>query len=230
MRPSLVIFDCDGVLVNTEPLTCRLLAGAVTRLGWPMSYEDARRAFLGLSMQDILLLIERRILAPLPHDWYDEFVRLEAEAFRRHLETVPNVEPVLQAVVAAQVPLCVASSGTMEKINLTLGLTGLKDFFGGRIFSATMVERGKPYPDLFLYAAKTMEVSPADCAVIEDSVNGVRAAVAAGMKAYAYASEHAPDPLQDVGGHIFRRMDELVELLGLSDCHDVKSGSIAESA
>jgi HAD superfamily hydrolase (TIGR01509 family) len=175
---DLVIFDCDGVLVDSEVICCRAHAEILTRHGYPISADQIYDRFLGRSSQAAQLEIERELGRALPHD-FDQ--QLRAEVFRtleEALEAMPHIE---QALAAIATPVCVASSGPPEKIGVSLNRTGLYGRFAPHIFSALQVRNGKPAPDLFLFAAERMGVTPAQCLVIEDSVPGISAGRAAGM-------------------------------------------------
>jgi HAD superfamily hydrolase (TIGR01509 family) len=181
-RFDLVIFDCDGVLVDSERLVVRAEAQILTSLGWPMTESEVIDRFVGRSAPYMRGEIERVLGHPI--DWETEFEARYREMFERELVAVDGVAEALEQI---GVPICVASSGSHEKIRFSLGLTGLLDTFGERIFSVDDVDNGKPAPDVFLYAAKQMQVSPTRCAVIEDSVSGVTAGLSAGMSVFAYA-------------------------------------------
>ncbi len=217
MLPELVIFDCDGVLVDSEPVANSILAGAITRLGFPMSVADTRAAFVGLSMGQILVNISELTGRPVPEDWRENVQAETYAAFRQSLRAVPGAGEVVARIQAAKIPLCVASSGSLDKMELTLGLTGLRRYFGDRLFSSTMVARGKPHPDLFLHAAAQMGVAPNRAVVIEDSVPGVAGARAAGMRVFAYAGDPESDAarLRAEGGQVFTAMADLPQLLGI---------------
>ena len=174
---SLVIFDCDGVLVDTERIAVRIDVAVLTELGWPMSEAEVVERFMGKSDAERTRLIEAHTGRKLPESWEAPFRHLYREAFAAELEPVPGILEALDAITLAT---CVASSGTHEKIRFTLGLTGLYDRFAGRIFSVDDVRRGKPAPDLFLHAASRMGAAPEQCAVVEDSPYGLQAARAAG--------------------------------------------------
>ena len=214
---DLVIFDCDGVLVDSERLSIRVDAAYLERLGWPLSEAEIIERFVGRSDADMRAAIEEHRGAPIPQDVEEWFGRMYRETFEAELEAVEGVRDVLKALAEARVPVCVASSGTHEKIRRSLELTGLTAYFGDRIFSAVDVQHGKPAPDLFLHAASTLAAEPATCAVVEDSVYGVMAASAAGMRAFAYAGGvTSADRLREAASDavVFERMAELVELLG----------------
>lgn len=208
---ALVIFDCDGVLVDSERLAITIDAKVLAQLGWPITEAEIIDRFVGVSDNDFRRAIEARLGRDLPTGWEAEFEPLYRSAFAAELKPV---EGIVEALDCIKVPSCVASSGTHEKMRYTLGLTGLYDRFEGRIFSASEVARGKPDPDLFLYAAERMGVGARTCVVVEDSVNGVKAARAAGMKVLAYGGGvTAPAKLVGPNTTVFRRMHELPALL-----------------
>ena len=213
-RPlELVIFDCDGVLVDSERLAVRIDVRVLGELGWIMTEQEVVERFMGRTHEYMVSEIEAFLGRPLAPDWEDPFHQLYRDAFAAELQPV---EGVVEALDRITLPTCVASSGTHEKIRFTLGLTNLYDRFAGRIFSASEVARGKPAPDLFLHAAKRMGVDPAACAVVEDSRYGVEAARAAGMLALGYAGGlTAAEHLQGPGTIVFTEMRELPSLLAL---------------
>ncbi len=215
MTPALVIFDCDGVLVDSEAIANRIMAETITATGIPITYEECRARFVGGTLQRVMDTVEEWLGRPLPAGWKEDFEARRNAAFREDLQPVPGVAAAVEALRAAGIPICVASSGTFEKMNLTLGLTGLKDYFDGNIFSAASVTRGKSAPDLFLYAAERMGQLPETCTVVEDSLLGVTAGVAAGMRVLAYAADGDADALKAAGGQPFADMAELPGLLGL---------------
>ena len=212
--PALVIFDCDGVLVDSERLTVAVEARVLTELGWPHTPEQVVARWMGRTSAFQLGEVEERLgtAAMLEYD-----ARSTAEVhdtFERELRPIDGVELLLDHLDSAGVPTCVASSGTHDRMRRTLGRTHLHDRFAGRIFSATEVAHGKPAPDLFLHAADRMGATPAGCVVIEDSVYGVRAGVAAGMTVYGYAGGLTPaDDLAADGAVVFDHMNELVTAL-----------------
>ncbi len=210
-RPELIIFDCDGVLVDSEPIANRVLAEAITAAGLPTTYEESCRDYVGLSMGSVMEKIEGKLGGPLPDDWLNTLQEETWERFRQSLEPVAGVEQVIDFALAKGIGICVASSGTHEKMHLTLGKTGLKRHFGDNIFSASQVTRGKPFPDLFEFAARHMGTPPARSIVVEDSVPGVTAARAARMQVFAYAGDPLArtDALARAGGQLVRSMTEL---------------------
>ncbi|GGL72643.1 hydrolase [Streptomyces fumigatiscleroticus] len=213
MRYDLVIFDNDGVLVDSEPISNRLLAAYLTELGHPTSYEDSLRDYMGAAMHRVHDLIEERTSRRLPEDFDDVFHGRVFAAFERDLEPVAGVVGVLEKLAADGVPYCVASSGSHARIRVGHRKTGLDRWFDdARIFSSEDVGRGKPAPDLFLYAAERMGVAPKRCVVVEDSPLGVRAAVAAGMDVYGFT---AMTPAAKLAGatRLFGTMGDLADLL-----------------
>jgi HAD superfamily hydrolase (TIGR01509 family) len=215
--PRLVIFDCDGVLVDSEPIASRLLAEALTELGFALTQRQVLDRYTGISMKSVLAKIEAEWGQALPADFAERMRERDYAAFRRELRPVPGVAEMLARLAC---PKCVASSGAPEKMALTLGVTGLMPHFAPHVFSATMVARGKPAPDLFLHAAREMGAAPADCVVIEDSVAGIRAALAAGMRPLGFAGGGHAGPgyaemLEGAGARtVFADMRRLPELLG----------------
>ncbi len=205
-----VIFDCDGVLVDTEHISNTVLAGLLTGAGLETTLEFCMREYRGRSIESVMVLAAERHGGPLPGDLPDRYYADVREVFLRELEPVPGVAQALDRIA---LPTCVASSGPHHKMQVTLRRTGLWDRFEGRIFSATEVRRGKPAPDLFLHAARAMGFDPASTAVVEDSVPGVVAARAAGMRALAFARHTAAGELAAAGGEPFEDMAELPGLL-----------------
>ncbi|MFI9081261.1 HAD family hydrolase [Streptomyces sioyaensis] len=215
MRYDLVIFDNDGVLVDSETLSNTILAGYLTELGHPTSYEESIRDYMGSAMHRVHELVLERTGRRLPEDFDDVFHGRVFEAFERELRPVVGVIEVLEKLDADGVPYCVGSSGSHERISVGHRKTGLDRWFpAGRVFSAQDVGRGKPAPDLFLHAAREMGVAPERCAVVEDSPLGVRAAVAAGMDVYGFTAMTSAEKLTEAGGTVlFGQMAELPELL-----------------
>ncbi|WP_435797593.1 HAD family hydrolase [Streptomyces avermitilis] len=189
MRYDLVIFDNDGVLVDSEPLSNTLLAAYLTELGHPTSYEESLRDYMGAAMHRVHDLVQERTGQRLPDDFDEVFHGRVFAAFERELEPVAGAVDILEKLTADGVPYCVASSGSHERIRVGHRKTGLDRWFeDGRIFSSQDVGRGKPAPDLFLHAAERMGVPPKRCVVVEDSPLGVQAANAAGMDVFGYTA------------------------------------------
>ncbi len=183
MTPDLIIFDCDGVLIDSEMIGCRVVAECLTELGFPLETADIL-AFIGKSSGDMYTQLEARFSRPLPSGLDDRLAARRRAAFERELTAMPDAIALMTALAGTR--MCVASSSSPERIRHSLGCVGLLDRFEGALFSAAMVPRGKPAPDLFLHATAAMRATPAGCAVIEDSVPGIQAAVAAGMTAIGF--------------------------------------------
>lgn len=208
---KLVIFDCDGVLVDSERVAIKVDVRVLGELGLQMTEAEVVERFVGVSDAAFRRGIEALLERPLPEDWEASIEPRYREAFRRELTAVDGIEDALDRI---PMPTCVASSGNHEKIRFSLGMAGLLERFEGRIFSATDVDRGKPAPDLFLHAAKRMGVQPAECAVIEDSAFGVAAGRAAGMRVFAFAGSVTPAvKLEGPNTVVFERMADLPRLL-----------------
>lgn len=207
----LLIFDCDGVLVDSEPLACQVDAEVLTALGLPYTADDIARQFVGKSMKDMIARIEADHAYTLPDDFAERINRTLFARFETDLQPIAGVR---DAILSLPYPRCVASSSVPERIALSLRVTGLADLFED-VFSATQVARGKPAPDLFLHAADRMGISPEACLVIEDSAAGVQAAFAAGMRVIGFTGgghcgpDHA-DTLRQAGAStIIARMADL---------------------
>jgi HAD superfamily hydrolase (TIGR01509 family) len=208
---GLVILDCDGVLVDSEPISNRILAEQLTALGVPTTPEESIDRYMGGSLAAVLADVERRLGRPAPDTLIPGYRAACYAAFESELEAVPGIEAALDAL--GDLPTCVASSGEHEKIRRTLGRIGLLPRFEGRIFSATEVPRGKPAPDLFAHAAARMGVEPGRCVVVEDSPVGVAAGVAAGMAVLGYAGRTPAGRLARDGVRVFTAMEQLPGLL-----------------
>lgn len=209
--PGLVIFDNDGVLVDSERLANGILAELLTEAGLPYTFEETVRDFMGGSMVSMRQKAEAKLGAPLPLDLEDRYHERLFAGFAE-LQPVPGVREVLDRLDADGIAYCLASSGTHRRIHTALTTVGFWDRFEGRIFSAEDVAHGKPAPDLFLHAANTMGVKPADCVVVEDSPLGVAAANAAGMRVFGYAAMTDPAKLTEATA-VFHNMTALPELI-----------------
>ena len=197
----MIIFDCDGVLVDTELVSNRIFAEMLTEAGYPVTTEEAIRQFKGGRIRTIVPQLDADHNLGLPDDWLEQFYARQFEALGIETKAIPGIEDVLDRLDAKGVPFCVASQAQIAKMRITLGVSGLWSRFEGRIFSADMVERPKPYPDLFLHAAKTMGWDPEKVTVVEDSTTGIRAAVAAGMRAVGFDEYGDGSELAAVGAH-----------------------------
>jgi len=208
---ELVIFDCDGVLVDSEPIANRVFTSALHELGFDWPYREVCRRFIGRSMASCLREIEDEMGRPVPPGFLDELQARTFLAFREEpLQAVPGIPELLDRL---EVPFCVASSGDPEKMQTTLGLTGLLPRFAGRLYSSVQVERGKPAPDLFLLAARSCDAPAERCVVIEDSEAGVQAGVAAGMTVLGYAGGMSGADLAAHGAIVFTSMDDVPGLI-----------------
>ncbi|MCF3105788.1 HAD family hydrolase [Streptomyces roseoverticillatus] len=208
---ELVIFDCDGVLVDSERIAVRVQIALGAQLGWPLTEDEVIARFVGRSNASIHELLSARLGEETATIWQEQSEHLHREAVDAGLTPVDGLPEALDAIT---LPTCIASSGSHAKMRHTLGRTGLYERFVGRIFSATEVARGKPAPDLFLHAARQMGVDPAACVVVEDSRPGVQAARAAGMRAFGYAGGLTPaEQLEGPGTVVFHDMRKLPGLI-----------------
>jgi len=210
MAYELVIFDCDGVLVDSEPLSNRILAERLTAIGLPTTTEESIQDYMGRSWKTDQEIIEGRLGRPLPEGWVDAYHEEVIAAFATELRPVAGIAAALDAI---NLPSCVASSSAHPRIRAALETTGLLDRFDGRIFSATDVAHGKPAPDLFLHAARECGVAPEHCVVVEDAPPGAEAGRRAGMDVLGYAGLTAPELLAAEGARVFASMAELPALL-----------------
>lgn len=209
--PSLLIFDCDGVLVDSEELGTRVLLDAAREQGpLAMDLSEAVPLFRGRKMAECVALLSERVGKPFPEDFTARFRVRQAEVFRQELQPIPGVREALQQIT---LPMCVASNGPREKIALSLSVTGLLPFFDGRIFSSYELQTWKPDPGLYLHAAAASQVAPEKCAVVEDSGLGIRAGRAAGMPVFAYTAAGDSPEFHLPGVIPFAHMTELPRLL-----------------
>lgn len=210
-KPGLVIFDCDGVLVDSEVISIAVDEIVLADLGWQIEQDEIIKKFVGRSHHHFLTVVEEHIGYKLPNGWEDSYQHLYREAMLRELRPVAGIVSALDLI---KIPSCVASNGSHEKMRFTLGLTGLLTRFEGRIFSASEVASGKPAPDLFIHAASILGYQPSECVVVEDSVAGVQAALAADMKVIAYAGGVTPrEQLEVFGVRVIEHMSELPHVL-----------------
>lgn len=213
MKWELIIFDCDGVLVDSEPIADRVFPEVLASEGIHVTFENVREWFTGYSLKSCIDTIEKRLGIPAPKNIKEKYYSRLFNEFKKSLRPIPGIEEALAAITH---PICVASSGEHEKMRVSLGITGLLAKFKERIFSATDVENGKPAPDLFLYAAEKCNASPQYCAVIEDQAPGVKAGIAAGMSVFAYVKNtdlNRSDTLKKLGATVFNNMKDLPKLL-----------------
>ncbi len=209
---TLLIFDCDGVLVDSEVLACGTLREMMAFLGHPMTSDEVMREFAGGSLAATVATVERLVGRPLPADVGRKFGQILLDRFRQELEPMPGVR---DAILALPDRRCVASSSSPDRLRLSLEVTGLAPLFGEHVFSAVQVARGKPAPDLYLLAARTMGEPPEHCIVIEDTPRGVTAGRAAGARVIGFAGGgHAtPEMAEDLARAgaevVINTMDEL---------------------
>jgi HAD superfamily hydrolase (TIGR01509 family) len=213
-RFDLVAFDCDGVLVDSEPITNRALTEVLNEIGWRISFEETMQTFIGRSVRDHFAVIEKGIGKPVPAHFYQEFVTRRDRMLEAGITAIRGVHEVVEQLSQRDLPFCVASGADRAKMRLTLGKTGLLPLFEGRMFSGMEVARTKPAPDVYLLAARTMQADPSRCVVIEDTPTGVAAGVAAGMTVYGYAACADPQRLREAGAaQVFDDMAALPEML-----------------
>src|SRR5262245_5939018 len=198
-RYQLIIFDCDGVLVDSERLGNQVFAELLGELGLAFTLDDMFEHFVGHSMAQCLEKITAALGKPPPDDFVATYRARTNRAFETDLRAVPGIEQALDQIAELAIPWCVASNGPHEKMRLTLGVAGLLPRFDGKLFSSSEVERPKPAPDLYLYAASRHGVAPGDCVVVEDTPTGVAAAAAAGMTVLGYAGLMPGHRLQAAG-------------------------------
>ena len=207
-----IIFDCDGVLVDSEEIGNTVLLSMTKEFGLQMTLEEAFSNFSGRSLQDCLQQIENRINRKLPENFTDEFRNQCREAFRTQLKPVKGVKKFIDKLI---VSYCVASSGPVDKIKSNLKITGLFEKFKNNIFSSYQINSWKPDPEIFLHASREMGFLPDECIVIEDSVAGVISAVKGSFKVYGYANENNSKDLKDEGAIVFFSFEELEDMLNL---------------
>lgn len=210
-RFDLVIFDCDGVVVDSERIVHDVFGAFIRSLGVRLSESEMHERFLGLRLAECMRVVEDLRGEPAPAGALDRYVAERDRVLQEQVQPVDGIRAVLETLT---IPYCMASSGGYDKMRITLGTTGLMPFFEGRVFSAVDVPRGKPAPDVFLLAAERMGVAPARSVVIEDSVNGVLAGCAAGMTVFGFAGLTRPERLRAAGAvRTFTQMRELPSLL-----------------
>ncbi|WP_171101618.1 HAD family phosphatase [Ruegeria sp. HKCCD7255] len=209
---DLVIFDCDGVLVDSEPITNQVLIANLNSYGLNLTIDDSYQLFVGGTMRGAGE-VARQMGADLPEDWVDQIYAAIYGRLRQGVTVMPGVPDLLTALDQKEVPFCVASNGSPEKMGITLGQNDLLHRFQDAMFSAHVLKTAKPDPDLFLTAARHFDASAP--VVIEDSVSGVTAAMRANMRCLAYAPEGGGEKLADLGAEVFRDMAEVPELLGI---------------
>jgi HAD superfamily hydrolase (TIGR01509 family) len=212
--PELVIFDCDGVLVDSEPIFNRILHEFLISCGAELTSSECSEIFTGKSRHDVEIYLSTNGVN-IPEDWAGQFYRQALQALEREVEPIPGVVSVLQKLREVQVTFCVASNGIQEKMNVTLTRTLMRPYFEGNIFSAYDIGESKPAPDVFLHAARANGVQPENCVVVEDSPSGFEAASNAQMRCLAYLPKQGKGVDDLFGAHGFNDMKDLPRLLGL---------------
>lgn len=212
MSVKCVIFDCDGVLVDTEKIGNQILINMAAEYGFKMELEEAYRIFNGRNLKSCFLHIENAIGQKLPADFEDLYRVNSFEAFKNEAKPVEGVEEFISKL---KIPYCVASSGPVEKIRLNLGIAGLLDKFENKIFSSYTIQKWKPDPEIFLFAASEMGFQVNECIVIEDSIAGVMAGVKGGFEVYGFANEYNAFDLKQEGAILFSSFEELSDILNL---------------
>lgn len=207
-----VIFDCDGVLVDSEVLGIKILLEMTAAYGVKLDLEEAVKDLSGRRLKEVLGMLQTLAHAPFPEDMELLFRQKSYQVMEKEVLAVEGVQELLNAL---PVPFCVASSGPREKIQMNLTNTGLIGYFEEKIFSAYDINSWKPDPGIFLHAARQMGFSPQECVVVEDSLAGIQAAIAGGFRVYGYTNGHNSKELEEAGAIIFHHMRELPALLAL---------------
>lgn len=210
MKYICIIFDCDGVLVDSEAISAKVFQDMILELGTEIDFETVLEQITGTSMKENLLFISEIINGELPADFETDFRKRSYEAFKTDLKPIKGIHDLLKKI---KVSVGVASSGPIEKIRLNLTTTNLINFFGENIFSSYEIGRWKPDPEIYLHAAKVMGFKPGECAVIEDSLPGILAAKAGGFDVYGFANDKNKAAFGKLGATTFSTMKELVNLL-----------------
>lgn len=207
-----IIFDCDGVLVDSESISAKVFQEMAAELGFEMDFKTAVEQFAGASMNDNIQFVAENIEGAVPLDFEKEFRKRTYEAFKTEIKPIPGIHELLEKV---KVPICVASSGPVPKIRLNLTVTGLIDKFEGKIFSCYDIQSWKPEPQIYLHAANEMGFTPGECVIIEDSTSGIKAGVAGGFKVFALAEKVKRQQFEELGAKVFENMEELESILRL---------------
>ncbi|MGG5488073.1 HAD family hydrolase [Gaetbulibacter sp. PBL-D1] len=205
-----IIFDCDGVLVDSEPIGNQVLVDMANSYGADIDLDYAFKHFKGGSIYTCRDKIQELVNQPLSQDFIAEYRRRSYNAFKEQIQSVEGVKEVIKSL---SIPFCVASSGPTEKIRLNLELTGLLPYFEDNIFSCYTIEKWKPEPDVFIWAAKTMGFKPEDCVVIEDSLTGIQAAKAGGFDVFGFTAHDYNNELEAEATTTFNSMEKLLELI-----------------
>lgn len=205
-----IIFDCDGVLIDSESIAIGVLVDMANDLGANMNFEESLIGLKGKSLNSCMQLIEDKIGKPLPMNFEPDYRINTFEAFRKNIQPIKGITDVLNKL---QIPFCVASSGPENKIRLNLDVTDLLPHFEGNIFSCYAIQKWKPEPEVYLWAAETMGFKPHECLVIEDSVSGVKGALAGGFDVFGYTEHDYKNELNPIATKTFSSMDKLLAML-----------------
>ena len=205
-----IIFDCDGVLINSESIAIKVLVDMANDLGANIDFQESLINLKGKSLNLCMNVISKRINNPLPVHFEQDYRINTFEAFRKGIQPINGIKDIVENL---NIPFCVASSGPENKIRLNLEITGLLPFFEGNIFSCYAIQKWKPEPDIFLWAAKSMGFKPNECLVIEDSVSGVKAAKFGGFDVYGYTEHDYNNELEALATKTFDSMDVLLGML-----------------
>jgi HAD superfamily hydrolase (TIGR01509 family) len=207
---SCIIFDCDGVLVDSEAISAKVFQEMLSELGCELKFELVLDQITGTSMKENLKFFAECAGSELPDGFEKDFRARSFEAFKTDLQPIPGVHELIDKI---KIPIGVASSGPVNKIKLNLTTIGLIDKFGDNIFSSYDIKSWKPEPDIYLHAANQMGFQPNECAVVEDSIAGVKAATAGGFDVYALSNKSMDDTFKSLGAKVFQNMEELGNLL-----------------
>ena len=215
MKFDAVLFDCDGVLVDSESITCGVLRDMLNERGWTLTLQQCMDIFVGSAVTDKRSDIEQHTAQPLTHEWLMSFRERRNAALVADIQAIPNIHAAVKALHQATAGRIACASGADRfKVEMMLAQVGLADYFAGKVFSGHEMPRSKPHPDVYLAAAAHLRVDPARCAVVEDTSTGVRAGVAAGATVFAYAPAGGVQALLDAGAHqVFGDMAALHGLL-----------------
>lgn len=209
-KPKCIIFDCDGVLVDSEPITARVLIKMSQEIGVDIDMAYVEANFTGNSWAGCVSLIEAKGGIKLPANFEQEYRRRSSEAFKKEIQPIKGIPELINSLT---IPFAVASSGPVSKIRLNLGLIGLLDKFEGRIFSCWDLEKWKPDPAIYLHTAKILGFAPEDCVVVEDSLFGVKAGIAGGFRTIGYATDYTAPALKAAGAELIFDMEELFSVV-----------------
>ena len=212
MKYKCIIFDCDGVLVDSEAISAKIFQNMIAELGFNLDFETVLDQITGTSMKENLKFFKEKINRELPSNFETEFRKRSYEAYKTELKSIKGIHDLLNKI---KIPIGVASSGPVEKIKLNLTVTSLIDKFGDNIFSCFDIESWKPEPEIYLHAAKEMGFKPSECAVVEDSETGIKSAKTGGFAVFAFTNEKNKTAFEELGATVFYKMSELAQLLGI---------------